>query len=166
VLLALGIVAVAVVVCLVARRLSRRLHGLRDRLVQGLAVMRSPRRYLLDVAPLQLAAWVCRLGAAMFLLAAFGLPATLSAALLVLVVGSMANAAPVPGGLGTHQLALAYALHATASTTTIVAFSVGMQVAFTALNVAMGVTALMIALRTFRPMAAVRAGVGAARRRP
>jgi uncharacterized membrane protein YbhN (UPF0104 family) len=163
-LLAAGLVVGGVAAFLVARRLSRRLYGLRDRFVQGLAVVRSPRRYLLDVAPLQLAAWVCRLGAAYFLLAAFGLQATLAAALLVIVVGGMANVAPVPGGLGTQQLALAYALHATASTTSIVAFSVGMQVAITALNVAMGITALMIALRTFRPVAAVRAGVGAARR--
>jgi uncharacterized membrane protein YbhN (UPF0104 family) len=163
VLLAAGVGVVGMVAFPLARRLSRRLRGLRDRFLQGLAVVRSPRRYVLEVAPLQMAAWVCRLGAAYFLLAAFGLRASLAAALLVVVVGGMANAAPVPGGLGTQQLALAYALHATASTTSIVAFSVGMQVAVTTLNVAMGMTALMIALRTFRPLAAVRAGVGAAR---
>lgn len=162
-LVILVLVALVAVGIVVAHRLSRRLRGLRGRIVEGLAVVRPPRRYLLEVVPLQLAAWVCRFGAAYFLLAAFGLPATLAAALLVIVVGGMANATPVPGGLGTQQLALAYALHATASTTSIVAFSVGMQVAITALNVAMGVTALMLALGTFRPLAAVRAGVGAAR---
>lgn len=126
--------------------------------------MRSPRRYALDVAPLQAASWLCRLGAAFFLLAAFGLHPTLAAALLVLVVGGMANAAPVPGGMGAQQLGLAYALHATASTASIVAFSIGMQVAVTALNLAIGTTALMIALRTFRPVAAARAGLSPARR--
>jgi hypothetical protein len=167
-LLVAGLTVVALAAAVpVARRLWRAARGLRARFVDGLAVVRSPKTYLLDVAPLQLAAWVCRLGAAYFMLAAFGLQATLAAALLVIVVGGMANAAPVPGGLGTHQLALAYALHATASTTSIVAFSVGMQVAITSLNVAMALAALMLALRSIRPAAAVRMATRAARlRRP
>jgi uncharacterized membrane protein YbhN (UPF0104 family) len=155
------VILVAATGAFAARPLARRLRGVRARLALGLSVVRSPRRYLLGVVPPQVGAWACRFGAAYFLLAAFDLPASLAAALLVVVVGGMANAAPVPGGLGPQQLALAYALHATASTASIVAFSVGMHVTVTALNVAAATVALMLALRTIRPITAARAGLAA-----
>jgi glycosyltransferase 2 family protein len=162
-LLVIGLVSVVGAAVVLLHRLTPRLRGLGARFVQGFAVVRSPRRYGLEVAPLQAAAWLCRLGAAYFLLAAFGLHATVAAALIVIVVGGMANATPVPGGMGTQQLALAYALHATASTTSIVAFSIGMQVSITTLNVVAAATALMLAVRTLRPGAALDA-VRSARR--
>jgi ComF family protein len=87
------VILVAATGAFAARRLARRLRGVRARLALGLSVVRSPRRYLLRVVPPQVGAWACRFGAAYFLLAAFDLPVSLAAALLVVVVGGMANAA-------------------------------------------------------------------------
>jgi hypothetical protein len=72
-------------------------------------------------------------------------------------IGVVETAAqPTPGGQ-TQQVMLAYLLHTTASTATIVSFSIGMQAAVTTLNVLLGLTAAMLMLRTLRPMSALRA---------
>ena len=146
---------------------------------QGFAILGSPRRYATEVVPVQLAAWTCRIGAAYFLLAALNVPvqlaawtcrigaayfllaalnvpASLSAAAIVVVVGGLSTLVPTPGGVGTQQVMLAYLLHTTASTATIVSFSIGMQAAVTTLNVLIGLTAGMLMLRTLRPMSALR----------
>jgi uncharacterized membrane protein YbhN (UPF0104 family) len=115
------------------------------------------------VVPVQLAAWTCRIGAAYFLLAAFGVAATVAAAVIVVVAGGLSTVVPTPGGVGTQQVLLAYLLHATASTATIVSFSLGMQAAITTLNLCLGLAAAMLMLRTLRPAGALRAHVRALR---
>ena len=112
---------------------------------------------------MQLSAWVCRIGAAYFLLAAFQLPATLAAAVIVVMAGGLATVVPTPGGVGTQQVLLVYLLHTTASAAAVVSFSLGMQAAFTTLNALIGMVAAMLLFRTLRPAAAVRARVQAAR---
>ena len=128
-----------------------------ERFRQGFAILGSPRRYATEVVPVQLAAWTCRIGAAYFLLAALNVPASLSAAAIVVMVGGLSTLVPTPGGVGTQQVMLAYLLHTTASTATIVSFSIGMQAAVTTLNVLVGLTAAMLMLRTLRPVSALRA---------
>jgi hypothetical protein len=58
---------------------------------------------------------------------------------------------------------LAYLLHATASTATVVSFSLGMQAAVTTLNACIGVAAAMIMFRTIRPAGAIRSHLRATR---
>ena len=133
-----------------------RMRSLWQSFRQGFAILGSPRRYATEVVPVQLAAWTCRIGAAYFLLAALNVPASLSAAAIVVMVGGLSTLVPTPGGVGTQQVMLAYLLHTTASTATIVSFSIGMQAAVTTLNVLVGLTAAMLMLRTLRPMSALR----------
>ena len=149
--------AVAIVGLFAGHRFAPRLRGLWQNLRRGVQILRSPRRYATEVVPVQLAAWSCRLGAAYFLLAALNVPASLSAAAIVVVVGGLATLVPTPGGVGTQQVLLAYLLHTTASTATIVSFSVGMQATITSLNLLVGLTAAMLMMRTLRPAAAIRA---------
>lgn len=157
-----GVVAVASVLVLTAlglvlgRRVRSRLSRPWQDLKTGFSIFRSPRRYMTRVVPPQLAAWGCRIGAAFFLLAALHVPATLASAVIVVMVGGLSTFVPTPGGVGTQQVLLAYFLHTTASTATIVSFSVGMQAAVTTLNLALGLTAAMLMLRTFRPAGAMR----------
>ena len=139
------------------RRWAPRVRSLWQSFRQGFAILGSPRRYATEVVPVQLAAWTCRIGAAYFLLAALNVPASLSAAAIVVMVGGLSTLVPTPGGVGTQQVMLAYLLHTTASTATIVSFSIGMQAAVTTLNVLVGLTAAMLMLRTLRPMSALRA---------
>jgi uncharacterized membrane protein YbhN (UPF0104 family) len=144
--------------------LRRRLTGLARRLRQGGAILRTPGRYVRDVAAPQLAAWACRVGVVLCLLAAFGLPATVPLAGLVMVVSGASTIVPLtPGGAGTQQVALALALSQTASAAAVVSFSLAMQASVTAVNALLGVAAAMAVFRTARPLAAVRAAVAGAR---
>lgn len=140
----------------IGRRWAPRVRSVWQGFRQGFAILGSPRRYATEVVPVQLAAWTCRIGAAYFLLAALNVPASLSAAAIVVVVGGLSTLVPTPGGVGTQQVMLAYLLHTTASTATIVSFSIGMQAAVTTLNVIIGLTAATLMLRTLRPMSALR----------
>ena len=67
-----------------------------------------------------------------------------------------------PGGAGTQQVVLAYALSQTASATAVLSFSLGMQAGVTAVNALLGVAAAMTIARTTRPLLAVRRALGAA----
>jgi hypothetical protein len=125
-------------------------------LARGLAVLRSPRRYLFEVVPFQLAAWACRIGVVFCLLHAFGFHVGLGTAALVVVLTGASTAVPVPGGAGSQQLLATYALAGAASTAGAVSFSVGMQVGVTIVNTTLGVLATMLLFRTFRPVAAIR----------
>jgi uncharacterized membrane protein YbhN (UPF0104 family) len=157
-------VAAAVVLGLVALRLRpRRARILLAHLAQGAAVLRTPGRYLRTVVPFQLAAWTCRIGVAFFVLAAYGIEAGLATAALVVVLNGLSTVVPVPGGVGTQQVLAAYALRGVAPIAGAVTFSVGLQVGVTAVNTLVGLTALMLMLRTARPLAAVRSGAALAR---
>jgi uncharacterized membrane protein YbhN (UPF0104 family) len=158
-LLVLGAVVGATVLLavLAAGPLARRARALWSRVEQGGAILRTPGRYLRSVALLQLGGWTCRTGVAFSLLAAFGLPATVPLALLVVVAGGLSTLVPIPGGAGTQQVLLVYALQQTASTASALSFSVGMQVGITTFNTMIGLAALMLMFRTMRPLAAVRA---------
>jgi glycosyltransferase 2 family protein len=150
--LGLGFLTSAV---LVALHPPRQLSSFVRKIGQGGAVLRTPGRYLRTVVSVQAAAWTCRIGVVFFLLAAFGLPATIPTAVLVVVVGGASTLVPVtPGGVGVQQLMLAAALHQTASTASAVSFSIGMQVGVTAVNTAIGLAAMLFVFRTLRPASA------------
>jgi uncharacterized membrane protein YbhN (UPF0104 family) len=156
-----GALAVVGVVAYLARK---RLRVLAERLRQGGAVLRTPARYLRTVAAPQMAAWCCRVGVVLCLLAAFGLPATVPLAALVMVVGGASTAIPLtPGGAGTQQVMLAVALSQTASAAAVVSFSVAMQASVTLVNALLGLAAAMAVCRTLRPVRAMRTALAGAR---
>jgi uncharacterized membrane protein YbhN (UPF0104 family) len=157
------LVAGAVVLVAFTAYLARdRVRGLAARLRQGGAVLRTPGRYACRVLAPQLLAWCCRVGVIVCLLAAFGLPATLPLAALVMVVGGASSAVPLtPGGAGTQQVLLAAALSQTASAAAVVSFSVAMQAGVTLVNALLGTVAAMAAFRTLRPVRAVQSALSA-----
>jgi uncharacterized membrane protein YbhN (UPF0104 family) len=145
---------------LVTRRFAGRLRVLARRARSGATILGSPGRYLRTVVTMQAGAWLSRIGAAFFLLAAFGLPASPRLATLVVVLGGLSTLIPAtPGGMGTQQLLLMYALHGTVAAATALSFSVGMQVTVTLTNTLIGLLAVMVVFRTLRPLAAVNAAV-------
>lgn len=146
----------AIAVAVVARVQRERVAGLTRRLARGLAVLRSPRRYLLTVVPFQLAAWCCRIGVVFLVLHAFRIEAGLGTAMLVVVLAGASTVVPVPGGAGSQQALAVIALQGVVSTAGAVSFSVGMQIGVTAINVLVGIAATMLVLRTARPLAAIR----------
>ena len=55
-----------------------------------------------------------------------------------------------PGGIGTEQAFLLYVLRGEAPRTALLAFSVGMKITLTAVNVAVGFAAILLTLGTLR----------------
>ena len=146
---------------LAAPRVASRLRTLRQHVAQGGAILKTPRRYARQVVLVQAGAWTCRIAVVFCLLAAFGLPASVPTAGLVMVVAGLSTLVPLtPGGAGTQQVMLAYALHQTVAAAAAVSFSLGMQAGVTVVNALLGVAAAMVAFRTLRPLAAVRSGLG------
>jgi uncharacterized membrane protein YbhN (UPF0104 family) len=160
-LVALAVAAAAVAAWLLLRRRARDLWG---RVRQGGAILRTPTRYLHGVALVQGAAWACRVGVIMCLLAGFGLPASVPTAAVVMILCGASTLVPLtPGGAGTQQLMVALAFSQTASAAAVISFSVAMQAGITAVNALLGLAGAMAAFRTLRPLAAVRAARVAAR---
>jgi uncharacterized membrane protein YbhN (UPF0104 family) len=131
---------------------------------QGGAILRTPGRYARGVAAVQAGAWGCRIAVVYMLMAAFGLPATISSAAMVMVLCGASTLVPLtPGGAGTQQVLLAVALSEAATAAAVLTFSIGMQAGITVVNALLGLLASMVAFRTLRPLAAIRAGVRLAR---
>jgi uncharacterized membrane protein YbhN (UPF0104 family) len=156
--------AVLAVAAIVGFMLRHRLRALGGRLRQGGAVLCTPARYMGAVAMPQLAAWCCRVCVVLCLLAAFGLPATVPLAAIVMVIGGASTVIPLtPGGAGTQQALLALALSQTASAAAVVSFSFAMQASVTLVNAALGMAAAMAVFRSARPLRAVREAFALAR---
>jgi len=135
---------------------ARKVDAFRQRVGQGLAVLRTPRRYLRGVAAWQAVEWGLRLASVFAFLEAFGMPATLRNGLLTQATQSLATLVPLtPGGIGTQQALLVYVFRGEAPTATVLSFSVGMKVALIAANVALGSLVLWRMLRTFDPRRAL-----------
>ena len=99
----------------------------------------------------QLADWALRLATVWFMLDAFRIEQSLRNVLLVQATQSLATLVPVsPGGVGTEQAFLVYTLRGQASRSALLAFSVGMKLTLTAVNVVVGFTAILLTLRTVR----------------
>ena len=163
-IIAAGVAAVALILVLAGRRLRPALRRLWAAAQQGGAILRTPGRYARRVAAVQAAAWTCRIAVIYLLMAAFGLPATVPGAALVMVLCGASTLVPLtPGGAGTQQVMLAFALSEAATAAAVLSFSIGMQAGVTAVNAILGLLASMVAFRTLHPLAAIRAGIRLAR---
>jgi uncharacterized protein (TIRG00374 family) len=130
---------------------ARHVEDFKQRVGRGFAILRDRRRYARQVASWQLASWVLRIASLYWFLRAFHVHASIHNALLAQVVDSLATLLPFsPGGAGTKQGLLVYVLEGQASTSRLLAFSVGMHVAITIFNVAVGAAAIFVSLRTLR----------------
>jgi uncharacterized membrane protein YbhN (UPF0104 family) len=123
----------------------------RNHVGQAFTVVRTPARWLRTVVFWQLADWGLRLTTIWFMLAAFGIDQSLRNVLLVQASQSLATLVPVsPGGVGTEQAFLVYTLRGQAPRTALLAFSVGMRLTLTTVNVILGFTAILLTFRTIR----------------
>jgi uncharacterized membrane protein YbhN (UPF0104 family) len=129
--------------------LSVRVRAFWARVRQGLVILRDRPRYLREVVAWQAAAWVLRFAGFWFLLAAFGMPASIRNVLLVLSVQAMSTLVPLtPQGAGAQQALLAVIFAGLAAGPQVAAYAVGQQVAIAAVNVALGFAALALVFGT------------------
>jgi uncharacterized protein (TIRG00374 family) len=123
----------------------------RQRVRQAFTVVRTPPRWLRTVVAWQLAEWTLRLATVWFMLGAFRIEQSARNVLLVQAAESLATLVPIsPGGIGTQQALLVYTLRGSASRSALVAFSVGMKLTLTCVNVIVGFAAILLTLRTLR----------------
>jgi uncharacterized membrane protein YbhN (UPF0104 family) len=128
--------------------LSHRVKAFWARVKQGVAILTEPRRYLRQVAAWQGVGWLCRFGAFWFFLEAFGIGGSFGNVLLVMSVQAIANVVPfTPGGAGAQQALLAATLTGP-SRTSVLAYSVGTQIAMAAWSVVLGFAAILLVFRT------------------
>ena len=122
------------------------------RVAQAFAVMHPFSRYLRTVVFWQVCDWTLRLVVIWFFLRAFGIDQNVHNLLLVQATQSLAGLVPAtPGGIGTEQAFILYAFRDAAITrSTLLAFSVGVRLTLTAVNVIVGFTALLLTLGTVR----------------
>ena len=156
---AAGLIVAALVLLglLLLRHALRVARDFRERVRQGFTILRHPRRYAVQVALPQAIGWICRVGTMFYLLRAFSIHADIRNALLVLVVGSASTLLPLtPGGVGTQQALIVVVLSGQAPDSTLLSFSVGMQVVITVANALLGFASLTLMLKSLSLRKAIR----------
>ena len=129
------------------------------RVRQGVVILTDFRRYLRQVAAWQGAAWMLRFFAFYFFLEAFNIGGSVENALLVMSVQALSTLTPfTPGGAGAQQALLVYVFRGKASKTSVLAYSVGQQIAIAAFNVGAAVVALFFMAGTTDLRSVVRRG--------
>ena len=142
------ITAVAILVLVAFALLSVRVRAFWARVRQGVTILTDRRRYLREVAALQVVAWMCRFIAFWFLLDAFRVGGSVKNVLLVFAVNQVAGAVPLtPGGAGVQQALLVKVFAVSAPTTVVAAYSVGQQIAIAAFTAMMGLGAVVFIFR-------------------
>lgn len=130
---------------------TRHVKNFKQKVVLGFAILRDRRTYFREVVSWQAASWAARIGSTFFFLRAFHVDATAETTLAVLVIGGLSTMLPfTPGGAGTQQAILVFALSGAASGATILAFSFGQQLVITIVNVALGFGCILLMLGTLR----------------
>jgi uncharacterized membrane protein YbhN (UPF0104 family) len=145
--------ALVVLVLVLYATLSHRIAEFRAHLIQGLAILRQRRRYLIGMCAPQLVAWILRGASYYYLLDAFRVGASIQNAILVLAVQVIAAIVPfTPGGAGVQQALLIVIFASTAPTDSVAVFSVGQQIALDVVALALGFGAIFFIFkyRSFR----------------
>jgi uncharacterized membrane protein YbhN (UPF0104 family) len=121
-----------------------------DRVKLGFAIFRDRRRFALGVLLPQAISWVFRIASLFFFLEAFHVHASIHNALLAQVVDSLATLFPAtPGGAGTKQGLIVYLFRGQAiSKSLLLAFSVGVNIAVTLVNLVLGLVAIGLMAKT------------------
>jgi uncharacterized membrane protein YbhN (UPF0104 family) len=128
----------------------RRVEGFWEHVRLGFAILSDRRRFFLGVIVPQAISWVFRVATLFFALEAFGVHASVHNALLAQVVDSLATLFPAtPGGAGTKQGLIVYLFHGQAiSKSLLLAFSVGLNIAITVINLLLGLIAIALMAKT------------------
>jgi uncharacterized membrane protein YbhN (UPF0104 family) len=152
----LGVVGVALFAFL-----SVRVKAFWARVRQGFTILTDRRRYFREVFWWQVAAWLFRFASFWFFMEAFRIHPSVYRVLLAFGIGQVAGAVPfTPGGAGISQALYVkvFGMFKGLSPATVVAYSVGQQIAISAFTFAVGFVALVtiFRFRSFREV--LRAG--------
>jgi uncharacterized membrane protein YbhN (UPF0104 family) len=139
-LVLLLVAGIVVLVALLARIFWRRLEKLRRELLAGGAILRTPRRFLLDVFLPELGSYAARLAIVAVFLGAYGIPVSFHNVATVTASNSISNSvSATPGGVGVTQAMNSAALAGEASAADATAYSIGQQLVISAWDVILAV---------------------------
>ena len=131
-LLLLAVTFLAIGALVLYAVLAHRATAVWKRFIQGLAILREPRRYFREVLAWQLVAWFLRFFSFWLFLDAFHIGGSAQNVLLVMSVLAISGALPLtPGGAGAQQALLVATLEGP-SRVAVLSYSVGQQLAVTA----------------------------------
>jgi uncharacterized membrane protein YbhN (UPF0104 family) len=122
------------------RIFRKRLAGLLSQVMEGGAVLKTPRRFLLDVVAPSLGSYLARLAIVAVFLGAYGIPVTFHDVATVTASNSISNSvSATPGGVGVTQALNSVALSGSTDTATATAYSISQQIVTSAWNVVFAV---------------------------
>jgi uncharacterized membrane protein YbhN (UPF0104 family) len=134
------IVGGAFLIVFLYRVFRKHLAGLREQVMDGGAVLRSPRRFLVDICAPSLGSYAARLAIVGVFLAAYGIPVTFHDIATVTASNSISNTvSATPGGVGVTQAMNSVALHGSTDTATATAYSISQQLVTSAWNIVLAV---------------------------
>lgn len=129
-----------VLLVLLGRAFRQRLAALWTEAVKGGAVLRTPRRFLLDVFAPSLGSYLARLAIVAVFLGAYSIPVTFHNVASVTASNSISNSvSATPGGVGVTQAMNSVALSGSTNAATATAYSISQQVVTSAWNVVLAV---------------------------
>ena len=140
-LLVVGIVlgAIALLV-LLARIFWRRLENVRKQIALGGAILRRPRRALVELFLPAFGSYAARLAIVGVFLGAYGIPVSFHNIATVTASNSISNSvSATPGGVGVTQAMNSAALHGSVDAATATAYSIGQQLIISAWDVILAV---------------------------
>lgn len=138
-LVLIGAAAVALV-ALLARVFWERLAKLREQLVAGGAILRTPRRALTRLVLPELGSYLARLAIVAVFLGAYGIPVSFHNVATVTASNSISNSvSATPGGVGVTQAMNSAALSGETSAKDATAYSIGQQLIISAWDVVFAV---------------------------
>jgi uncharacterized membrane protein YbhN (UPF0104 family) len=130
-----------------------------ERIKQGVVILTDLRRYLREVASWMTVGWLLRFAAFWFFLEAFNIGGSVRNVLFMMGVQAVSTLTPfTPGGAGAQQALLVYAFRDVAPRSTVLAYSVGQQIAMAAFNVLCALVAVFLMARTLSIRSLVRRG--------
>ena len=130
---------------------SRHVTAFRQKLALGFAILHDWRVYVREVVSWQAGSWVARVASTFFFLRAFHVDATVEDDARGARRRGLSTMLPfTPGGAGTQQAILVFALAGAAASSTILAFSFGQQLVVTIVSVTIGFGAILLMLGTLR----------------
>ena len=125
-----------------------------QRIKQGVVILTDFGRYLRQVASWMAAGWLFRFGAFWFFLEAFNIGGSVQNVLFMMGVQALSTLTPfTPGGAGAQQALLVYAFSDVASRSTVLAYSVGQQIAMAVFNVTVSLVVIFLMASDAEPAA-------------
>jgi uncharacterized membrane protein YbhN (UPF0104 family) len=139
-LVVLLVIGAVVLLVLLARAFWGRLAKLREQMVAGGAILRSPRRTLNDLFLPVLGSFAARLAIVAVFLGAYGIPVSFHNVATVTASNSISNSvSATPGGVGVTQAMNSAALSGSVDAATATAYSIGQQLIVSAWDVVFAV---------------------------